>query len=61
MSSLPIIDKFLQSVLSVSPGSDSTDASVSSFCDNSPQSVYKLAKLRSRANTALTQTIYIIQ
>ena len=37
--------------LSVSPGSDSTDALVSSFCDNSPQSVYKLAKSRSRANT----------
>ena len=33
------------------PGSDSTDALVSSFCDNSPQSVYKLAKSRSRANT----------
>ena len=44
MLSLPIIDEFLQSVLSVSPGSDSTDALVSSFCDNSPQSVYKLAK-----------------
>ena len=52
MSSLPIIDEFLQSVLSVSPGSDSTDALVSWFCDNSPQSVYKLAKSRSRANTA---------
>ena len=51
MSSLPIIDEFLQSVLSVSPGSDSTDALVSWFCDNSPQSVYKLAKSRSRANT----------
>ena len=43
--------EFLQSVLSVSPGSDSTDALVSSFCDNSPQSVYKLAKSRLRANT----------
>ena len=42
MSSLPIIGEFLQSVLSVSPGSDSTDALVSWFCDNSPQSVYKL-------------------
>ena len=49
--SLPIIDEFLKSVLSVSPGSDSTDALVSWFCDNSPQSVYKLAKSRSRANT----------
>ena len=38
-------------VLSVSPGSDSADALVSWFCDNSPQSVYKLAKLHSRANT----------
>ena len=51
MSSLPIIDKFLQSVLSVLPGSDRTDALVSWFCDNSPQRVYKLAKSRSRANT----------
>ena len=51
MLSLPIIDEFLQSVLSVSPGGDSTDALVSWFCDNSPQSVYKLAKSRSRANT----------
>ena len=49
--SLPTIDEFLQSVLSVSPGGDSTDALVSSFCDNSPQSVYKLMKSRSRANT----------
>ena len=54
MSSLPIIDEFLQSVLSVSPGSNSTDALVSWFCDNSPPSVYKLAKSRSRANTART-------
>ena len=53
MLSLPTIDEFLQSVLSVSPGGDSTDALVSSFCDNSPQSVYKLVKSRSRANTGL--------
>ena len=46
------MDEFLQSVLSVSPGSDSTDALVSWFCDNSPQSVYKLAKSCARANTA---------
>ena len=52
MSSLPIIHEFLQSVLSVSPGSNSTDALVSWFCDNSPRSVYKLAKSCSRANTA---------
>ena len=51
MSSLLIIDKFLHSVLSVSPVSDSTDALVSWFCDNSPQSVYKLVKSCSRANT----------
>ena len=51
MSSLPIIDKFLHSVLSVLPVSDSTDALVSWFCDNSPQSVYKLVKSCSRANT----------
>ena len=50
-SSLPIIDEFLQSVLSISPGSDSADALVSWFCNNSPQGVYKLAKSRSRANT----------
>ena len=54
-SSLPIIDEFLPSVLSVSPGSDSTDALVSWFCDNSPQSVYKLAKSRSRANTVFME------
>ena len=35
----------------VSPGSDSADTLVGWFCDNSPQSVYKLAKSRSRANT----------
>ena len=52
MSSLLIIDKFLRSVVSDSRGSDSEDALVSSFCDNLPQSVYKLAKSRSRANTA---------
>ena len=44
-------DKFLQSLLNVSPCSDSTDVLVSWFCDNSPQSVYKLVKSRSRANT----------
>ena len=44
-------DKFLQSVLSVLPCSDSTDMLVSWFCDNSPQSVYKLVKSRSRTNT----------
>ena len=44
MSSLLIIDKFLRSVLSISPSSNSADALVSWFCDNSPQSVYKLAK-----------------
>ena len=54
-SSLPIIDEFLPSVLSVSPGSDSTDALVSWFCVNSPQSVYKLAKSRSRVNTDMVQ------
>ena len=43
--------RFLQSALSVSPGSDSTDALVSSFCDNSFQSVYKFEKSRLRANT----------
>ena len=47
-----IIDEFLLSVLSVLPVSDSTDALVSWFCDNSPQGVYKLAKSCSRANTA---------
>ena len=52
MSSLQIIDDFLLSVLSVSPGSDSADALVSWFCDKWPHSVYKLTKLRSRANTA---------
>ena len=51
MSSLTIIDKFLRSVLSVSPGSNSTNTLVSWFCDNSPQSVYKLAKSHSRENT----------
>ena len=45
------------SVLSVSPGSDSTDALVSWFCDNSPQSVYKLAKSRSRANTEMVHSL----
>ena len=39
-------------VFDVSPGSDSVDALVSWFCDNSPQSVYKLAKSHSTANTA---------
>ena len=38
-------------VSGVSAGSDSADALVSWFCDNSPQSVYKLATSRSRANT----------
>ena len=39
MSSLPIIDKCLQSVVvwSVSPGSNSADALVSWFRDNSPK------------------------
>ena len=46
--------RIYSAVLSVSPGSDSTDALVSWFCDNSPQSVYKLAKSRSRANTAVS-------
>ena len=40
------------SVLSVFPGSDSTDPLVIWFCDNSTQSVYKLVKSHSRANTA---------
>ena len=51
MSSLPIIDKFFRSVLRFSPGSNSADALVSWFCDNSPQSVYKLAKFHLRKNT----------
>ena len=60
-----IIDKFLQSVLIVSPGSESTDALVSWFCDNLPQSVYKLATSRSRVNTVqvttqLIQITYIL-
>ena len=47
-------------VLSVSPGSNSTDALVSWFCDNSPQSVYKLAKSCSRANTASHLTCHYL-
>ena len=44
MLSLPIIDKFLWSVvvLGVSPDSDSVEVLIRWFCDNSPQSVYKL-------------------
>ena len=51
---LPIIDKFLWSVvvLTVSPGSDSADALMSWFCDNSPQSVYTLVISRSCVNAA---------
>ena len=48
-----IIDKFLPSVLSVLPGSDNANANalVSWFCDNWPNSGYKVAKSRSRVNT----------
>ena len=59
MSSLPIIDEFLRSLLSVSPGSNRSDALVSWFCDNWPQSVYKLAKSRSRANTEWVLGLYL--
>ena len=55
MSSLLIIDKFLWSVLSVSPGSDSAGALVSWFCDNLHRNVYKLAKLHLRAKTKYKQ------
>ena len=50
---LLIMDKFLQSeiILSVSSGSESADVLVSCFCENLPQSVYKLTKSCSRVNT----------
>ena len=40
---------------------DSTDALVSWFCDNSPQSVYKLAKSRSRSNTDGPRLLLVVR
>ena len=41
MSSLPIIDKFLQSVLSVSSGSNSTDALVIWFLRENTEFIWE--------------------